>query len=215
MQGSTSYERRLLHPSARILVLGDSTGVGVGAGDPNASLPGRLARAHPRAEIFNLSVSGACVLDVVGQIRQAAATPTAFDLVLLLVGGNEVLARRSLGQLRRDSESMLQAASRLAPRTLWIGNANVGLAPAFVPPLSWWLSARSRRVARLFASVARQAGVTFVDFHEDRPFDPFSREAAKYFAADGLHPSAAAYGHCLAVIRERTSLDDWITQSAT
>ena len=84
---------------------------------------------------------------------------------------------------------------------VWAGVANVGLAPLFLPPFFWVLSARTRRVTRLLRACAREHGAEFVDFFRERATDPFSADPARYYAADRVHPSAAAA--CAASSRRR------------
>src|SRR5277367_6022713 len=53
------YERRLASKGLAVLILGDSTGVGVGASMPEESIAGLLAADYPQADVVNISESGA------------------------------------------------------------------------------------------------------------------------------------------------------------
>ena len=67
---------------ARVLVLGDSTGVGLGASMPDESIPGMLSADHPLVEITNLAVSGARLEDVF-----AARTQRDWGTAIILAPG--------------------------------------------------------------------------------------------------------------------------------
>jgi hypothetical protein len=68
VESAVPYEQKPSRPSRRILVVGDSTGVGVGAGEPRHSLAGMLGASYPDADITNSAVSGSKVRDVPGQL---------------------------------------------------------------------------------------------------------------------------------------------------
>ena len=63
------FERRLSARRAAMLILGDSTGVGVGATLPEESIAGLLAADYPDADIVNVAVSGTRVADAIAQVR--------------------------------------------------------------------------------------------------------------------------------------------------
>lgn len=200
-RGLPLFQRPQPGAPQRILLLGDSTGVGVG-GDPQAqSIGARLARDWPQAEIVNACASGARVRDTLAHVRREAPHWPHFDLVVLQVGGNDVLRLASLATLREELRALLRQLSGVADHVVWAGLANVGRAPLFIPPFSWLLSVQARRCCQLFAQCADEAGVTFVDFYREPGEDPFSADAARYYAHDGLHPSGEAYAYCYRVMR--------------
>jgi len=205
-QQAYAVQSRPAQPSARVLMLGDSTGVGVGAGSPEATLPGLLAAEFPSVEIVNRCENGARVADAIAQLASSVDGAERFDLVLVLVGGNDVLALTPLSRLAQQAELLLDGATRVAPRTVWLGSANIGGSPRLLPPLAWWLGRRTQQVMRLLARQARGRGVEFIDFFQPRQNDLFSRNAGIYFADDGLHPSAASYKHSFDTLLHRAPL---------
>ena len=188
-------ECRPASPAARVLFLGDSTGVGVGAGRPEAPLPGLLGAAFPDVQITNRCRNGARVGDVLKHISSAQGTAANFDLALLLVGGNDVLRFTSLSKLAQQSEELLDGTAKTAKQTVWLGSANIGSSPRLIWPLNELLSQRTQRVMHLLSTLARRRGVDFIDFFRPREADFFARRADVFFADDGLHPSAASYQH--------------------
>jgi lysophospholipase L1-like esterase len=190
-----------LLPAARqrILLVGDSTGAGVGCERADESIAARLARDFAQAEVRNLCVNGATVAHVLQAVRGLGAA--GFDLVLVFAGGNDVLRRTPCHELRRDTAALLDELGGRGAQVVWTGMANVGLAPLFLPPFSWWMTARTRRVNRLLATEAAAAGVRFVDFFRERGSDPFSADPARFYARDHVHPSGQAYAYCYARMR--------------
>lgn len=181
-------------------MLGDSTGVGLGADPRTESVAAWLAREHPAADVLNLSASGARLRDMRRQAAGAAALGP-WDLVLLLGGGNDVIGRTPWLSLAADADLLLGELRSQSRHVVWAGMANVGLAPMFVRPLGWLLSLRTRRAVQVFRSASERQGVHFVDFFREAGEDPFSAEPQRYYASDGVHPSAQAYALCWRTLR--------------
>lgn len=192
-------------PVARVLFVGDSTGLGVGADHAEDSIAGLLARDYPEVEIANWAVRGASLAEVASHLPTPPTQP--FDLVLLFAGANDILRHRRLDELVRDSEALLRRLHRYGDAIVWMGPPNIGLAPLFVPPLSWWFSRRARRACDAFKGVAGRERAHYVDFYRQARFDTFSAAPKHFFAADDIHPSTNAYRFCYhaAAIRQRVA----------
>ena len=195
------YQRRIASPVLRILILGDSTGVGIGATSPDESIAGLLAAEFPQADIVNVSQSGARVAHVTRQAQRCVRLGWHFDLALLHVGGNDVLRATPIDRLVVSSQHLMTELAGLADRTVWLGPLNIGLAPLFPPPYSWLMAARSLAAARLFAACAQAHGAAFIDFCAADHSEHFTRERRASFAFDGLHPSSSAYRYGYAALR--------------
>jgi lysophospholipase L1-like esterase len=195
------YQRRVSTPVLRILILGDSTGVGIGATCREDSIAGLLATEFPQADIVNVSQSGARVAHVARQARRCIRVGWHFDLALVHVGGNDVLRATPIDRLVIASQHLMTELGSLADRTVWLGPLNIGLAPLFPPPYSWLLAARSHAAARVFAACAQAHDAQFIDFCAADHSDHFLRERRASFAVDGLHPSSSAYRYGYAALR--------------
>ena len=204
------YECMPEQPFARVLVLGDSTGVGLGANLPDESIPGMLSADHPQVEITNLAVSGARLEDVRQQVAALASgcALADYDLILLMVGGNDVLRLTPLARLALHADDLLPELTRMGTKVLWLCSANLGLAPVFVPPWSWWASFRTSRVCMLFEQIATRHGVLFISVYRQRGEEPYSSEPSIYFSLDGVHPSSVAYRVCYEQLREAACLNE-------
>ena len=173
----------------RLLIVGDSTGVGTGATTPQASLAGLLARAYPRLRIDNRAKDGATFADVVGQLEGVTAR---YDLVLVQAGGNDVIRLRSMDSVRADIDRVATLARARGDRVLLMPAGNVGNAPFFFPPVSWFMSSRARSMHGFVREAAAKHQATYVNLFKDKANDPFAQQP-ELNAADGLHPSDAGY----------------------
>lgn len=194
-------------PTLRLLVAGDSTAVGTGASEPGRSLAGLIGRDHPRLRIDNLARDGATLADLPAQL--GAAPGVRYDLVLVQAGGNDVMRLRDLDAARGELDRVLALAHALAPQVILMPAGNVGNAPFFVPPLSWWMTARSRTLHRHAREAAARHGTVYVDLFRARADDPFVQRPGLH-AADGLHPSDAGYAVWRQALARQADLPAWL-----
>lgn len=213
-QRATAFEAAPRQAQRRVLLLGDSTGLGVGARRPQESLPGLLHAAFPQAQIVNRCHNGARVADLLRQARAVRAQAKArgvdgpcFDVVLVLAGGNDVLHLTPLRGLEDDARALLHTLRGLARHVVWMGSADVGGSPVLRAPLNWLASWRTARTMQRLARTARAEGATFIDFSRERRF---GRDTDTYFAADGVHPSSASYRWCFEVLYRSVPLHAWL-----
>ncbi|NRF65357.1 hypothetical protein HLB44_00010 [Aquincola sp. S2] len=204
----TAFERRIETAHARVLVLGDSTGAGIGAQAADEAIAGLLARDHPQIEVLNLSRSGARIADVG---RQTESLPRSsqplFDLLLLHVGANDILRARRLAEIDEPAQRMVCTLRPLARRMIWVGPGDLGLAPLFRAPFTWWLSRRTHAAARRFGRLAQHHDIHFVGFHEGPHRAVLAADPRRYFCADGIHPSTEGYRYCYGWLRSAAVLE--------
>ena len=198
---SQRYERRQAASTHAILVLGDSTGVGVGAEHPEDSIAGRLAIDFPDSDIVNISRSGSRVADALAQARQCVADGRCFDVGVLHIGGNDVVRGTDVADLAAACEALMVELKRVARRTVWLGPPNIGLAPLFPLPYAWLLASRSRAATSVFAASAARHDVAYVDFSTPEHGERLRRDKKDHFAVDGFHPSSSSYGYGYATAR--------------
>jgi len=190
----------------RILIIGDSTGVGTGASDPADSIAGRIAQEFPFVDIVNKSDDGAKAIDLLDQF--SAVDDRAFDVVLVQVGGNDILRFTDLDDLKNSISEVLREAYRHAPYVIFMSTGNVGSAPAFFPPVNRIYTERTRKVRSIFLLLSREKKVEYVDLFAERKDDPFLREPERFFAPDFLHPGSDGYGLWYEELKQQTSLKE-------
>ncbi len=189
LQRAVPFER--VAGGASYLVAGDSTGVGTG-GTAETSVAGRLASANPNASVRNISKNG---LKVAGLLEKLRAEPNfKHQLILLQIGGNDILNFTSVSDVIRDLRLVFEEAKKRGESVLFMSTGDVGNAPAFGPVLSYLYSMRSKELRPLFIEESKKAGVVYVDLYTPKAEDPFALEPLIYHAEDGVHPSSAGYG---------------------
>lgn len=174
----------------RLLIVGDSTGVGTGASAPENSLAGLLAQTFPRLQIDNRAADGALLADVRGQLE---AVSGRYDAVLVQAGGNDVIRLRSQDSMGRDMDRVTELARARSDHVLLMPAGNVGNAPFFFAPVSWLMSARARSLHSVVRETAQQRQAVYINLYKDKDQDPFAQQPQLLHASDGLHPSDPGY----------------------
>lgn len=192
------------NPARRFLIVGDSTGVGIGSVDARSTVAGRLAAAFPGTVIVNQAQDGARSADIAAQITASAGR---FDLILIFVGGNDAIRLAPYADLTLAAEAALDVASTRAEHVAVIPPADVGTAPVWAWPLDVLFTRRAEVVRRAwqFAMSAR-ADVHLVDLRMSRDRDPFRLAPRRYYSPDGIHPSADGYALWFAQITRQIPL---------
>ena len=201
---SSAYEINDRQARKRILIVGDSTGVGTGADDPADSIAGRIAGEFPFVEIINKSADGARASDVLEQLN--SLEDSGFDMVLVQFGGNDILRFTDLNILKNAAAEILHTAYEKASNVIFMSTGNVGSSPAFFPPINWMYTKRTRKVKSIFLLISREKGVEYVDLFREKEEDPFLDDPKRYFAVDLLHPGSDGYGLWYKELKSQTSL---------
>lgn len=198
---SEPFEQRPGDATRRLLIAGDSTAVGTGASSSANSLAGLIAQQHPQLLIENRARDGALFADVAEQLLR----PGRFDVVLVQAGGNDVIRLRSADVMRKDIDRVLEVARQRADVVILMPAGNVGNAPFFFAPWSWWMTSRAREMHCLVAAATARSQAVYVNLFQERGDDPFVRQP-ELNASDGLHPSDAGYRVWWRVLQEQADL---------
>ena len=187
---SVPYEQTGTGPA--VVIFGDSTAEGTGSSDPRESIAGRLGLRWPNTPIINRGRDGAKLADIAAQIE---AMPTlALRLIVIMGGGNDIIAARSIADLESDLTRVLNSGKRLNAPMIFMGAGNVGSSPMFPWPVSTLVSHRARQAQAVFDRVTARMAVTRINLFFEPADDPFLTDAKRFFASDGLHPSGDGYG---------------------
>ena len=84
VRSSVPYTQVATPDTPKVLFVGDSTGVGVGATRPGDSVAGRLGAAYPEWNIENRSVSGRKTAEILPTLRDLANEQ--YDTIVIQVG---------------------------------------------------------------------------------------------------------------------------------
>ena len=176
----------------RLLVLGDSTAVGVGADHQDSALPGNLARElHRRwgrgVDWHAIGKSGATARDLVEHYLPTALE-TGYDFVFLTIGANDALKIRSRAAFSRDVRGILSQLRERNPDAVLMMSS----LPAFYrfellpQPLKRSLYLHSSSLESAARAVVRSFDNAFMS-----PKPPPYTDG--FFASDLFHPSSQGY----------------------
>ncbi len=197
---AVAFEQHPAHPTEKILVAGDSTGVGVGASSNQDSIAGRIGRDFPDADITNISHSGDRLADL-EKILQAH-NGSGYDVVLLQIGANDITGRTPYADTRAELEHVLDRASMLGVKIVVMTAGNVGLSPAFKWPLSLYIEARTKSVRSIFLDeISKHQNASYVDLFKEAKDEIFNTDIPRYYAPDRFHPSGEGYGEWYAKLK--------------
>ncbi|ARQ69155.1 SGNH/GDSL hydrolase family protein [Streptomyces marincola] len=190
-------------PGLRLLVVGDSMAAGVGVAHHRAGLAGQLAEglatATGRPVVWRVVArSGATARSTV---RRLAEGPVGFaeppDVVVVVVGINDLLRFRGLAAWRRDL-AVLDATVRSRfgsdVRIGFSGMPPVRRFPALPQPLRAVLGLRARLMDRVLRESAGECGAFCVAL----PVEAMADQPHLFFARDRFHPSARGYAEVAA-----------------
>jgi lysophospholipase L1-like esterase len=186
-EAADSSERPLL-----LVVVGDSTAVGVGAGSRSRSYPALLAerlRAHRPVRLAVLGRPGLRWQHVGALVAEAIAMDP--DLVVIGVGGNDAIHLTPLSKVRAAVGSALDELNRSRTTVLVVLGPRFD-SPAVPRPLRDLIARRCRAVNRAITATAGSRGVQVLDT-ESVIKDAFARDPERLYSEDHFHPSAAGY----------------------
>ncbi|WNM41111.1 SGNH/GDSL hydrolase family protein [Micromonospora halotolerans] len=183
-------------PPLRLVLLGDSSALGVGVEHFEETIGGQLAQllseapTGRRVHLSSVGVSGSRSTDLATQVARALLGERP-DVAVILIGANDAtgLARPAdaaayLGSaVRRLREAHVEVVVGTCP--------DLGAVRAVASPLRQVLGWAGRRVARAQTTAVLDAGGSVVDLGTET--GPVFRADAGTLCHDGFHPSADGY----------------------
>jgi len=181
-------------PTIRLVLLGDSSALGVGVDRVVDTVGGtiatQLAAEGRRVELSSVAVVGSRSADLGTQVARALLGPHP-DVAVILVGANDAT------KLQRPATAAAALAEsirrlRAADVEVVVGTCpDLGAARAIAPPLRQVVGLLGRRVSNAQTAAVRAAGGIPVDLAAIT--GPVFRADAGTLCHDGYHPSADGY----------------------
>ncbi|PXW72604.1 lysophospholipase L1-like esterase [Loktanella sp. PT4BL] len=176
-------------PPLRLLILGDSSAVGVGVARQEQALLGQLTtHLAPHATVtYHLhAVTGAKTSDVLAWLDTLQEGP--YDVAVTALGVNDVTKAVSLGRWQRQQTALLdRLTTQCGARKIVVsGLPPMGQFPLLPHPLRWVLGRQAARFDRhLHALVVARPACTMarIDLGLDKT----------NMSEDGFHPGPAVY----------------------
>lgn len=179
----------------RLLIVGDSSGAGVGAATQDEALAGRLSEALAvrlggRVHWQLLARTGHLSADALAQLQSSELQPA--DVMVTALGVNDVVGQvaprrwvKTLAQL--DALARARAGVRY---TLYSAVPPMHAFPLLPQPLRWLMGAHALRMNRALARALIQDTTRGM---QALPPHLHGQEAARLMARDGFHPAPAGY----------------------
>jgi lysophospholipase L1-like esterase len=181
----------------RLVMAGDSTAAGLGAGDPEhtpgAVLAAGLAALSGRqVRLQVVAVVGAQSSDLDEQLDRLLGATAPPDVVVIMVGANDVTHRVKPAVAVRALEAAVRRLQEAGSEVVVATCPDLGTIEPIAPPLRHLARRLSRRLAAAQTIAVVEAGGRSVSLG-DLLGAEFAARPREMFSSDGFHPSAAGY----------------------
>ena len=178
----------------RIAVLGDSLAFGTGASSAAGGFIFPAFRAllvrRPGSRLDNVAIGGATVADVV-RLQAGRLAGVRYDVVIVCVGGNDVVRGTPAVTFRRTYTELLRRIAAATPgaRVICCGVPDVSVSPIFASERDLVRETAMRDDA-VVRALAAAHGAAFVDVFG---VSHATRDPERFLGHDRFHPSDAGY----------------------
>jgi lysophospholipase L1-like esterase len=186
---TSPYEQKVA-AGPKVLVLGDSTGYGTGVSDPGQSIAGLIGQDFAGYTIKNNSKNGRTIGELVAPAKEVDGD---YELILLQIGGNDILQKRNLSTVISELKEIITTLSPQTKNLVMMTSGNVGGSAIFSPEKAAEYESLTRAYREAFIQTADETSLTYVDLFLEPEVDIITNNPKTYLAIDGLHPSAAGY----------------------
>lgn len=176
--------------TVNLLVLGDSTAVGVGARTKEESLAALVAGSIRATNVENRAISGARVQDLQHEIE--LATERSYTYILVGIGANDVVRFKNPEEAAAELAAALHTLPAHDHLIVYMAG-NVGATKLFPWIMRGPYLGLTLKYHTAFKEVVSAMHGTYVDLYVDPDDDPFVRDPERYLAADGYHPTSEGY----------------------
>jgi len=186
------------------IVIGDSTAAGLGADEPQQTVgaiiaTGVSALLGRRVELTNRAVVGAESSDLERQLADAVEDGGPPDLVVVMVGANDVTHRVDRASAVRHLETVVRRARGFGAEVVVGTCPDLGTVEPVPQPLRLLMRRWSRDLAAAQTVAVVEAGGRTVSLG-DLLGPEFYASPREMFGADRFHPSAAGYARAAAAL---------------
>ncbi|GAB3808705.1 SGNH/GDSL hydrolase family protein [Humibacter antri] len=188
-----------------LVLMGDSLAVGYGAEAESETvgvrLAGLLSDATERpVQLDNVAEVGAESIGLIAQLIAVRRFATPPDVVVIIVGANDVMHLRPLVAALRPLRETITEVRRLGARVVVASCPDLGTVRSFFEPLRFFAHWLSRLLATSQTIVALRAGARTLSL-ADSMGPLFRKDPGTMFSQlDRLHPSGTGYSRTAEVL---------------
>lgn len=187
-----------------LAIVGDSLAVGFGADDPDESVGVLLAKGLAAAsgrsvQLRNVAVVGAESKDLSGQIARLTQPTVQLEVVVIVIGGNEILHLHRLGTAVQYLAAAVRDLRGRGCQVVVATCPDMGTVRLFAQPLRLLAHLLSRLMATAQTIVVLRAGGRTVSL-ADTLGPTFRSNPHGMFSADQVHPSSQGYARAADVL---------------
>jgi lysophospholipase L1-like esterase len=205
IETTENFQRHDSGAKKKILVIGDSTAVGIGSSDSKYSIAGRFGEEYKDYHIETIATRGY-------KLHQFIPFPRTinkkYDLILIQLGANDILRRTSYNEVEAQLETILKEAHKRSDNVVILHSGNIGLSPMFKFPFDHYITHRTRKVRDIYLELCKKTDTVYVDLFREKDKDLFSTDVKKYYAPDRLHLTDEGYGFWYSEVRKAMKKND-------
>jgi len=202
---SESYEKILESPEKRMLVVGDSTGVGTGVRSIENSTAGRLSKKYPNSTVENYSVNGLRLKGLLEILEPLS--DNKYNLILIQVGANDIIKLTTRENIEKRITEVLNITNRMSDNIIFLHSGDVGestVIPSFARPIFSW---RSKIMRDIYLEKDKEfENAHYVDLLKAKEVIDIKDNVEKYNAEDNFHLNDLGYGIWFEVIEKEIDL---------
>jgi len=187
-----------------LALVGDSLAAGYGAEVSDETVgellaTGLVAAAEKPVQLRNVAVVGSQSKDLAGQIARLTHPEVTLEVVVIIVGGNDILNLQSVGASVQYLASAVRDLRRRGCRVVVATCPDMGTVRLFAQPLRHLAHLLSRLLATAQTIVVLRAGGRTVSL-ADTLGPSFTRQPDAMFSGDQVHPSSEGYARAAEVL---------------
>ena len=173
----------------KVVFLGDSLCLGVGASSLEKTLPYQIAAAFPGpVRVINCATSGARAKDLARQLRELKLSLGPEDLIFVFVGGNDATHFTDPDSFRQTlNEALATLDTRGDLKLVLVTIPDFWFVPA-LKGFGWIVNKHARYLNGRLRKIAIRLQLKVVDLYRGGKLTH-----SELYCADGFHPSDAGY----------------------
>ncbi len=184
---TTKYEQHPINSSSKILFIGDSIGLGVGATKPQFSLAGLVGSQFPEADLTNFSKNGVRIHEIFEYVQKQSLVQ--YDFIFVVAGGMDVIKTTNLKKFKKTLVDFTSFLKNHSDKIIFLPPQNTGSLPLYHAPVGLFLNWRARQIGKVFRQVAEEKSCVIAD----ASLSELLKNKKKYFSHDLCHPNDLGY----------------------